>query len=36
VITTDDKTFYEDMIEDQNASGSTHWGFEEEQPHPQF
>jgi hypothetical protein len=24
VITTDDKAFYEDMIEDQNALGSTH------------
>jgi hypothetical protein len=36
VITTDDKAFYEDIIEDQNALGSIHRGFEEGQPHPQF
>jgi hypothetical protein len=27
VITTDNKAFYEDMIEDQNTLGSTHQGF---------
>jgi hypothetical protein len=36
VITTDNKAFYEDMIEDQNTLGSTHQGFEEGWPRSQF
>jgi hypothetical protein len=36
VITTEDKAFYEDMIEDQNVLGSTHREFEEGWPHPKF